>query len=90
MRLIPKVAEWFDLRLQLGTPIRETAEHPVPRESELARDVHRKVSLSDAALLISYGDDPSGGGLPSRPAVGLPRTRDSLKGCHGQLLISPS
>src|ERR1700688_2456251 len=33
MRLIPKVAEWFDLRLQLGTPIRETAEHPVPRET---------------------------------------------------------
>src|ERR1700688_1512070 len=33
MRLIQKVAEWFDLRLQLGTPIRETAEHPVPRET---------------------------------------------------------
>src|ERR1700692_1831275 len=33
MRLIQRVAEWFDLRLQLGTPIRETAEHPVPRET---------------------------------------------------------
>src|ERR1700730_14321350 len=33
MRLIPKVAEWFDLRLPLGTPIRETAEHPVPRNT---------------------------------------------------------
>ena len=30
MRLIQKVGEWFDLRLQLGTPIRETAEHPRP------------------------------------------------------------
>src|SRR6202521_655694 len=33
MRLIQKVGDWFDLRLQLGTPIRETAEHPVPRET---------------------------------------------------------
>src|ERR1700720_2651614 len=33
MRLIQKVGEWFDLRLQLGTPIRETAEHRVPRDT---------------------------------------------------------
>src|ERR1700734_902333 len=33
MRLIQKLGEWFDLRLQLGTPIRETLEHRVPRES---------------------------------------------------------
>ena len=33
MRLIQKIGEWFDLRLQLGTPIRETAEHAVPRET---------------------------------------------------------
>src|SRR6201993_1388237 len=33
MRLIQKVGEWLDLRLQLGTAIRETAEHPVPRET---------------------------------------------------------
>jgi ubiquinol-cytochrome c reductase cytochrome b subunit len=33
MRLIQKLADWFDLRLQLGAPIRETAEHPVPRET---------------------------------------------------------
>src|SRR6202140_5243261 len=33
MRLIQKVADWFDLRLQLGTPIRETAMHPVPRDT---------------------------------------------------------
>src|SRR5712672_3661942 len=33
MRLIQKVGEWFDLRLQLGAPIRATAEHPVPRET---------------------------------------------------------
>src|ERR1700758_4578437 len=33
MRLIQKIGDWFDLRLQLGAPIRETAEHPVPRET---------------------------------------------------------
>src|SRR3984957_16509278 len=33
MRLIQKVGEWLDLRLQLGAPVRETAEHPVPRET---------------------------------------------------------
>jgi ubiquinol-cytochrome c reductase cytochrome b subunit len=33
MRVIPKIAEWFDLRLQLAAPIREVAEHPVPRNT---------------------------------------------------------
>ncbi len=33
VRLIQKVGDWFDLRLQLGKSIRETAEHPVPRET---------------------------------------------------------
>src|SRR6201997_1124843 len=33
MRLIRKIGDWFDLRLQLGTPIRETAQHRVPGET---------------------------------------------------------
>jgi ubiquinol-cytochrome c reductase cytochrome b subunit len=33
MRLIEKVAAWFDLRLQLGASIRDVAEHRVPRNS---------------------------------------------------------
>jgi ubiquinol-cytochrome c reductase cytochrome b subunit len=33
VRVIEKLGDWLDLRLQLGVPIRETAEHPVPRES---------------------------------------------------------
>ncbi len=33
MRLIKNVGEWLDQRLKLGATIRETAEHPVPRES---------------------------------------------------------
>src|SRR3989454_5521008 len=33
VRLIQKAADWFDLRLQLGAPIREMALHQVPRET---------------------------------------------------------
>src|SRR6266446_4194313 len=32
-RLITEVGEWFDRRLQLAAPIREAAEHPVPRNT---------------------------------------------------------
>jgi ubiquinol-cytochrome c reductase cytochrome b subunit len=33
MRVISQVGEWFDRRLQLAAGIRETAEHPVPRNT---------------------------------------------------------
>src|SRR5260370_21317603 len=33
MRLIVSIWKWLDARLQLGSTIRETAEHPVPRET---------------------------------------------------------
>jgi ubiquinol-cytochrome c reductase cytochrome b subunit len=33
MRLIKNIGEWLDERLQIGAVIRETAEHPVPRET---------------------------------------------------------
>jgi ubiquinol-cytochrome c reductase cytochrome b subunit len=33
MRMIAKIQEWFDFRLQLAAPIREAAEHPVPRNT---------------------------------------------------------
>src|SRR5439155_3718068 len=33
MRMIARIGEWFDRRLQLAAPIREAAEHPVPRNS---------------------------------------------------------
>jgi ubiquinol-cytochrome c reductase cytochrome b subunit len=33
MRLIKSIGEWLDARLQLGSFIRETAEHRVPRET---------------------------------------------------------
>jgi len=33
MRLISQLAQWFDARLQLASAIRDTAEHPVPRQT---------------------------------------------------------
>ncbi len=33
MRLMQQIGEWLDERLQLATTLRETAEHPVPRET---------------------------------------------------------
>ncbi len=33
MRLMGRVGEWFDQRLQLGRPIRDVMQHPVPRQT---------------------------------------------------------
>jgi ubiquinol-cytochrome c reductase cytochrome b subunit len=33
MRMIAKIGEWFDQRLQLAAPIREAVEHPIPRNT---------------------------------------------------------
>src|SRR5258705_1322310 len=33
MRLMSRIGEWFDQRLQLAAPIREASEHPVPRNT---------------------------------------------------------
>src|ERR1700735_1893418 len=33
MRMIAKVGQWFDQRLQLAAPIREAVGHPIPRST---------------------------------------------------------
>jgi ubiquinol-cytochrome c reductase cytochrome b subunit len=33
MRMIARIGEWFDSRLKLAAPIREAAEHPIPRNT---------------------------------------------------------
>jgi ubiquinol-cytochrome c reductase cytochrome b subunit len=33
MRLIARVGEWFDARLQIAAPIRDAVEHPVPKNT---------------------------------------------------------
>jgi len=55
MRLIQKVGEWFDLRLQLGAPIRETAAHPVPRETASWFYVFGSAALTCFMLQIVTG-----------------------------------
>src|SRR5712671_1138899 len=55
MRLIQKVGEWFDLRLQLGGTIRQTAEHPVPRETASWFYVFGSAALTCFMLQIVTG-----------------------------------
>jgi len=55
MRLIQRVGEWLDLRLQLGRPIRETAEHPVPRETASWFYVFGSAALTCFMLQIVTG-----------------------------------
>src|ERR1700678_590769 len=55
MRLISKLGGWFDLRLQLATPIRETLEHPVPRETATWFYVFGSAALTCFMLQIVTG-----------------------------------
>src|SRR5438105_7460713 len=55
MRLIQKIGEWFDLRLQLGGPIRETVQHPVPRNTASWLYVFGSAALSVFLLQIVTG-----------------------------------
>src|ERR1700723_2504331 len=55
MRLIQKLGDWFDLRLQLGAPIRETAEHPVPRDTASWFYVFGSAALTCFMLQIVTG-----------------------------------
>jgi hypothetical protein len=33
LRMISRIGQWFDQRLQLAVPIREASEHRVPRNT---------------------------------------------------------
>ena len=55
MRVIAKVWEWLDQRLQLGPAIRETAEHPVPRETASWFYVFGSAALTCFILQIVTG-----------------------------------
>src|ERR1700704_5374188 len=55
MRLIQKIGDWFDLRLQLGVPIRETAGHSVPRETASWFYVFGSAALTCFMLQIVTG-----------------------------------
>ena len=55
MRLIKVVGEWFEERLQLATPIRETMEHPVPRQTASWAYVFGSAALTVFVLQLVTG-----------------------------------
>lgn len=52
MRLIQRLADWFDHRLQLGKPIKEAMSHPVPRSSASWAYVFGSASLT--LLIVQF------------------------------------
>ena len=55
MRLIRRVGSWVDDRLKLGASIRETASHPVPRNSASWLYVFGSAALTVFFLQIVTG-----------------------------------
>src|SRR5215471_6270851 len=55
LRLISQVGEWFDRRLQLAAPIREAAEHRVPRNTASWWYVFGSAALAVFALQVVTG-----------------------------------
>ncbi len=55
MRVIKTLATWFDARLKVGTAIRETAGHPVPRETASWFYVFGSAALTIFLLQIVTG-----------------------------------
>jgi len=55
VRLIASIGEWLDARLQLGTSIRETMEHPVPRKASSWFYVFGSAALAVFMLQIVTG-----------------------------------
>ena len=55
MRLIQTISDWLDQRLQLAKPIRETVEHPVPRQTASWFYVFGSAALTVFVLQIVTG-----------------------------------
>src|ERR1700724_3646473 len=55
MRLMKKLGEWFDERLQLATPIRETMQHQVPRQTASWAYVFGSAALTVFMLQLVTG-----------------------------------
>jgi ubiquinol-cytochrome c reductase cytochrome b subunit len=55
MRLIERIGHWFEERLQLATPIRQTMEHPVPRQSASWAYVFGSAALTVFLLQVVTG-----------------------------------
>jgi ubiquinol-cytochrome c reductase cytochrome b subunit len=55
MRLISNVAHWFDQRLQVSAPIRETLQHPVPRRTASWAYVFGSAAMTAFGLQLVTG-----------------------------------
>src|ERR1700684_790765 len=55
MRLIRRIGGWLDGRLQIGTPIRETMDHPIPRETASWAYVFGSAAMTAFALQLVTG-----------------------------------
>jgi ubiquinol-cytochrome c reductase cytochrome b subunit len=55
MRLIAKIADWFESRMQLWEPILETVEHPVPKQTSSWFYVFGSAALTTFALQVVTG-----------------------------------
>src|SRR6202167_4903973 len=55
MRLIRSVGKWFDQRLQLASPIRETMEHPIPRSTASWAYVFGSAAMTAFGLQLATG-----------------------------------
>jgi ubiquinol-cytochrome c reductase cytochrome b subunit len=55
VRVIGTVADWLDRRLQLGAPIRQTMDHPVPRETASWSYVFGSAALTIFAVQVATG-----------------------------------
>jgi ubiquinol-cytochrome c reductase cytochrome b subunit len=55
MRLIRQVGKWFDARLQLAAPIRETMQHPIPRDTASWAYVFGSAAMTAFGLQLVTG-----------------------------------
>src|SRR5208283_655265 len=55
MRLMSRVGNWLDQRLQLGAPIRETMEHSIPRDTASWFYVFGSAAMTVFALQLVTG-----------------------------------
>lgn len=55
MRLIATIADWFDQRLQLSAPVRETMQHPVPRRTASWAYVFGSAAMTAFGLQVVTG-----------------------------------
>jgi ubiquinol-cytochrome c reductase cytochrome b subunit len=55
VRLIRTIGNWLDARLQLGAPIRDTMQHPIPRETASWFYVFGSAALTVFALQVVTG-----------------------------------